>query len=78
MWKVPKKSASGNGQVGKVDAKTNDFAWEVLEKLRIQSVRGRGCVGKAADSCERGDKNGHNNKSATFARHGFVEAKRAS
>ena len=75
MWKVPKKSASGNGQVGKVDAKTNDFAWEVLEKLKIQSVRGRGCVVKAAISCERGGKNGHNNKRAESARGRFAEAK---
>ena len=75
MWKVPKKSASGNGQVGKVDAKTNDFVWEVLEKLRIQSVRGRGCVVKAAISCERGGKNGHNNKRAKSARGRFAEAK---
>ena len=75
MWKVPKKSAGGNGQVGRVDAENNDFAWEVTEKLRIQSVRGRGCVGKAAVSCERGAKNGHNNKRILLARRRFAEAK---
>ena len=41
-----------------MDSKSNDFAWEVFEKLRIESVRDRGCVGKAAISCERGAKNG--------------------
>ena len=39
-----------------MDSKSNDFAWEVFEKLKSESVRDRGCVGKAAISCESGAK----------------------
>ena len=46
-----------------------------FKKRKIESVRGRDCVGKAAVSCERGEKNGYNNKSSGSARRRFAEAK---
>ena len=59
-----RKCANGNCRVAKLEAKNNDFAWDVPEKMKIEGVRGRNCGGKAAVSCERGAKKRYNNKSA--------------
>ena len=70
-----RKGASGKCQVAEVGAKNSDFAWDVLEKLKLKVFGVGNCVGKAAVSCERGAKNRHHNKRSQSARHRFAEAK---
>ena len=70
-----RKGASGKCQVAEVEAKNNDFAWEVLEKLKLKVFGVGNCVGKAAVSCERGSKDGYNNNTTGSARHRSAEAK---
>ena len=40
-WQGNKEGAKGKWQVAEVEAKNNDFAWEVLEQVKIEGVRGR-------------------------------------
>ena len=70
-----RNGASGKCQVAEVGAKNSDFAWEVLEKLKLKVLGVGNCVGKVAISCGRGAKNGYNNKTTQSGRRRFVEAK---